>query len=295
MFKQNRFGTFILAFILVTSVSFIREVSADTIPGVPWLKQEKFAWCWAASSNVLLKYYIKDFNKTQAEIAKTISNNTSADGDTVPREKVPQCIILSSKPTPTSAPLLNATFLNRPLTFTELKDYAAKKKPFTVMYNFHIRPYYHCVVYGGYINDSTRIKIIDPDQLRGTKTYINSYKELITGAQYGDIWVACILVEEATSVDEMVNFVKNSPQVGTFIRKNINNTFSIVCNNPDQNIHSLHVFNSRGVSVFSSIIGPNKTNDFALSLAPGMYTIQTKSISRESGNTVKNKPVAIVY
>lgn len=282
-------------FALVTTIFFSQNISADTIPNITWIKQEKFAWCWAASSHVLLNYYIQNFSKTQAEIAKTISDDTSQDGDTVPREEIPDCIRLSSKPTPNSPPLLSATFLDRPLTFTELKEYAENNRPFTVVYNYHIRPYYHCVVYGGYIRDSTRIKIIDPDRLRGTKTYINSYKELITGAYYKDIWVASILVEHATSVDEMANYIQNTSPMNLFLKRNAGKHFTIVCNNPNQNIYALKIFNMRGMSLYSAIINPQTTEEFTPALAPGLYTVQAKSTKLGSDEPVMHKPFTIMY
>lgn len=292
--KKSFFTPFSL-FTVLSAGLFISQVYADTIPNIKWLKQEKFAWCWAASSHVLLNYLIENFTKTQAQIAATISNNTSSSGDTVPREKIPDCIILSSKPTPTSAALLTAKFVNRPLTFTEMKDRAEKKLPFTVMYDFHIHPYYHCVVYGGYLVDSTRIKLVDPDQLRGTKTYINSYKELITGAQYQDVWVASILPDKVTSVDEMANYIKNSSEFELFLKKQARKHVSIVFNNPDQNSYALNIFNPSGMSVYRATVNPKTVNEFFPVLAPGFYTIQAKSINRESNAPVKNKSFTVIY
>lgn len=295
--KKSFFTPFSL-FTVLSAGLFISQVYADTIPNIIWLKQEKFAWCWAASSHVILNYLIQNFSKTQAQIAATISNNTSSSGDTVPREKIPECIILSSKPTPTSAPLLAAKFVNRPLTFTEMKERVTKKLPFTVMYDYSIHPYYHCVVYAGFLGDSTKNKLIDPDRLRNSaKFYYNSYTEMIKGAPgYKDLWEASIVVDPATSIEEsIVSMNKFSADMELFFKKKGSKSFSIVYSNQNENTYTLNIFNARGMSVYHTIINPKVSNEIAPLLAPGMYTLQTKPINKNACTSVKNKSFIILY
>jgi hypothetical protein len=170
---------FLFAFAMVLASGVDRYCFSDTIPGIPFCKQEKKYWCWVASSQTLLKFYVPGFNKTQTQIATTFGPNTGTSAsDTIVKTKIPELIAINS--VVNGVRYLTAEYLNHALTWPEMKAMGDNKLPFTIMYHWPSQSpnMYHCVIYAGYINDSTRIKIVDPDMLSGTQTYERSYKQL---------------------------------------------------------------------------------------------------------------------
>jgi hypothetical protein len=181
---------------------------------------------------------------------------------------------------------LKATFLNRPLTWAETRKMGDDKLPFTVVYNFRIVPYYHCVVFGGYLKDSLSIKLIDPDRINNTAFYFKSYKALTTGVLgRDDIWAGTVIVEKPTAVNPLsyssnrhkgidINYSGSSKAI----------RFMIDVNDAGNNSYKVMFYNSRGTSVYSIIADAGKHYSITPTLAQGLYVMTATPLNKKAEN-----------
>lgn len=141
----------VLSSLLVISfLSF--SVFAEYIQGIPTCKSAKGKWCWAGACESILKYYDKDLNKSQAEIAKVITTQNRA----ATLEEIEKCLVENGKDVG-----LEVTHIPNTLSWEEVKEQSDLKQPF-IFYIKWNSGNYHCEVFAGYDKDESKLKFIDP-------------------------------------------------------------------------------------------------------------------------------------
>lgn len=265
------------AMILVSGIE--QRCFSDTIPNIPFCRQEQKYWCWAASSQVLLKYYVPGFNKTQREIANTFGiNNGTSNTDTLVKTKIPELIEKNSVVNGTQ--YLTAELIFRPLTWEEIKVLADNKSPFTIIYHYPSqtsKDMYHCVIYGGYIKDSTRIKIVDPDVLTGKQTYEKTYIQLTTGnISTTCVWQQSVVPHRTISLLTQAGSLKPACFSMQLTKNKTGIQFSILGEKQKPQNFGISVLCMNGRTVWESNILTNK-NIALPSLGAGNYCIHAQN------------------
>lgn len=265
------------AMILVSGIQ--QRCFSDTIPNIPFFKQEKTYWCWAVTSQILLKFFVPGFNKTQTQIANTFGvNNGTSQKDTLVKTKIPTLIDTNS--IVGGIKYLSSELFFRPLTWAESKILADNKCPFTIIYHYPgstAKDMYHCVVFGGYITDSTKIKIVDPDRLSGTDTYVRTYLQLTTGNILTTlIWQYTVVAHKAITILTQAGLLKPPSFSMHVVQNKTGLRFSILGENPKPQNFDISVISMNGKALWESNI-PINENIILPSLSAGNYLIQAQN------------------
>jgi hypothetical protein len=263
--------------ILVSGIE--QHCFSDTIPNIPFFKQEKTYWCWAVTSQILLKFFVPGFNKTQTQIANTFGiNNGTAQKDTLVKTKIP--LLIDTNSIVNGKKYLTTELISRALTWAESKVLSDNNCPFTIIYHYPgstAKDMYHCVIFGGYTKDSTKIKIVDPDRLSNTDTYVRTYLQLTTGNILTTlIWQYTVVTHTAVTKLTQAGLLKPSSFSMHLAQKKTGLRFSIPGENQKPQNFGISVLSMNGKTLWESNILTNQNISLPF-LSAGNYLIHAQN------------------
>lgn len=180
---MNKFTLMLIAFIV--SASFAAQIGVELVP------QEKDQWCWAATSEAILKFYGLT-ELTQTEIVTHVKGspvNQTGGGQEIANgiNDFLEC---------------NAQAVS-PLQESELKSRADNKNPLGIGWMWN-QGGGHIVVYDGYKDDGTHV-IMDPWEPNvGKWTYFTSYSALKSHNNKGN-WREAVTTEYEVGPTDTIN------------------------------------------------------------------------------------------
>lgn len=251
--------------ILSIIVSFWFPAFPDSIPGIKLVKQEKSMWCWAGVCECLIKYWDRSCTKTQTQIASVLtSQNTAPNPDDLPK-----CLLENGKPVN-----LQVTYLKTTIPWAEVKKEADEKRPFYFFIRWNSGGY-HSNVFSGYINDSTKLKFMDP----GGGSWVYRTWEGLSNVNNKGKW-------ERT----YKTLAANTNVINSFSFKQVHDNFRIVQNTMQQSgrgvtfifndnsndSRMLRIYNTFGRCIYESVIDrtmPQLTLGSSGSLPAGRYYV----------------------
>lgn len=269
---------FIVSIIGLLSVS----VFSDTIPGVPKVSQQKAEWCWAAVCESLVKFWDKKCTKTQTQIAAVLtSQNIAAHPDSIPR-----CLTENGK-----AVNLQVIYYKTTIPWKEVKAEADSGRPFYFMLtwnNGQTQTNYHSNVFCGYLNDSNKLKFMDP----GGGSYVfRTWAGLSSISGSGKWWHTYKTRAKVPNV-QLKNY--SFAQVDNGFRIIQNRTLgstkavTFLFNSNSDAAGVLRIYNALGACVYESGIDGNMTQaswNEAASIPSGMYYV---SLAPGNSRGIKN-------
>lgn len=145
-------------------------------------EQKKSNWCWAATAQMLGKYY--NSSKSQAKISEYVmGNSTNNSGAT--NTQVSKAIKYATGKNYTLA---------TPLTYNEIKSFIGNKSMPLGIRMVWSGVKGHILVMSGYNNTGSKVTLVDPASGCGKKSY--DYYKLVNGTKiqsgtgyYGNTWV----------------------------------------------------------------------------------------------------------
>lgn len=281
-FKQKLF-LFLFLFIL-----FSPDIFADTIPGVPIYVQTKSHWCWAGASEIILKYWNPDMTKTQTQIASVVTTENKA----AKEEEIAECVSENGKPFN-----LECTMIPKTLSWSDMKKEADTNQPFIFFIRWNSGAY-HCEVFAGYVNDSTKLKFIDPNH--GGKITYRSYTNCFNvscGSNRGK-WERTYVTSLATPIEKnAVSPLQNSSTFNIIYDKTPHRSSNWVIfslNGYSKYPRTLQIYNARGNSVFSVKIERNTSLvpwNNSLVFPSGMYYV---TLTESTGQSVQSSKIQVL-
>lgn len=144
-----------IGFVIFIAVFLSFPVFSDTISGIKAVGQDRSEWCWAAVCECLVKFYDKSCTKTQAEIASVLTTENIA----VHPDSIPRCLTVNGQ-----AVNLQVEYIKSTIPWKDVKKEADDKHPFYYMIKWSGggETNYHSNVFCGYLNDSNKLKFMDP-------------------------------------------------------------------------------------------------------------------------------------
>jgi len=124
---------------------------------VPFIQQQTQLWCWAATSEMIFRYY--GVPASQCQLVSTYLNRQCCTGD-------PSCVVASGNMQTIQQGLLvvggvRSTYLLRPLTFDEVASEISAGRPIMLAYRGSFAG--HVVLLTGYDRTTGLVRILDPN------------------------------------------------------------------------------------------------------------------------------------
>ena len=171
------------------SINFRKPLLNEKIINVPWIKQEQSNWCWAACTEMILRYYGKS-GIQQCELANELFNQSECCLNPASRKCNKPCDI-EAVSNLYSRKCIHSEFVDKNVPFSKLQSELDADRPIEVFLSWKNKKTGHLVIIRGWrIDDKEEfVHVNDPKDSESGASRIMTYSELLNNYDGEGAWI----------------------------------------------------------------------------------------------------------